>query len=102
MFIVEIYGLNFGAGVFRIKNEDPRVTLVDVIKKEVLVNDKRSPKQLEYILNQLRDSAVQISEATYSLDQRNTDNAWVETSAYSCHDEHGLLIQEIQYQGEEY
>ena len=91
MFIEEILRLNFGAGVFRIKNEDPRATLVDVIKKEVLVNDKRSPKQLEYILNQLRDSAVQISEATYSLDQRNTDNAWVETSAYSCHDEHGQL-----------
>ena len=71
------------------KGRDPRDTLVELIKTEVLVNDKRNPKQKERILVQLRDTAKQISEATYSLDERNTDNAWVETSAYSCHDEFG-------------
>ena len=69
------------------KGRDPRDTLVELIKTEVLVNDKRNPKQKERILVQLRDTAKQISEATYSLDERNTDNAWVETRAYSCHDE---------------
>ena len=79
----------YPAGAFRVKGEDPRDTLVELIKKEVLGNDKRNPKQKERILIMLRDTAKQISEATYSLDQRNTDNAWVETSAYSCHDEYG-------------
>ena len=80
-------------GAFGIKSEDPLNTLVTVIRDEVLDKDKRNPKQKDFILDQLKKSARQISEATYSFDERNTDNAWVETSVYSCHDEYGLIEQ---------
>ena len=67
------------------------MTLAKLTRNKVLGTDKRNPKHIENILNHLKDSARKISEATYSFDERNTDNAWVETSAYSFHDESGTL-----------
>ena len=76
-------------GSFRIRGEDPRDALVKLIRNEVFVHETKSQDTKEACLLSLKQAAVQISEATYSLDERNTDNAWVETSVFSCHDELG-------------
>ena len=79
------------AGAFCNKEEDHHVALAKLIRNDLLMDDNRTRKQLDFFLSQLLSSTNQISEATYSFDERNTDNAWVETSAYSFHDESGTL-----------
>lgn len=34
----------------------------------------------------------------YVDDPRNTDNAWIETTAYNFHDESGTILSEIKFQ----
>ena len=76
-------------GAFRLNGEDSRTALINLIENEVLVNDKRNPEQKALVLAELKETAIQVSEASYSLDPRNTDNAWVETAVFACHDELG-------------
>ena len=55
------------------------------------VNDENLKKDIRNSLDTIFLEGVQVYKG-YADDPRNTDNAWIETSAFNYHDENGSIL----------
>ena len=62
-------------------------------REEVMgnVTDENMRKELRTALDNLFANGTEVYKG-YSDDPRNTDNAWIETSAFNYHDEDGTIL----------